>query len=358
MKIAFLSFYSGLVDRGVEVATQALAQGLAKKFSTTVFQSGKRVVPNVTIVILPVTVSKKLDSSPHFLKSVYVDYFSLKILIFTLKWLPYFFREQYDVVIPTNGGWQVVICRLACWILGKQLIVEGNAGIGRDDRWQLLWRPDKFIAISPAGFAWAKRYYAPAKIGFIPYGVDVAAISKAKAHDVDLKNPIVLCVAAFLPYKRLDLLICAMKEIPEASLLLIGHGPLEQKLRDLGTQLLPGRFMVVTNVSHEQLLGYYKCARVFSLPSKESEAFGIVYIEALAANLPVVATNDENRRYLIGDAGILVNPENTKDFRDALTHALRTDFGNQPRKQAAKFNWSEIVKQYTLVLNELNQGRV
>jgi len=42
MKIAFLSFYSGAVDRGVEVATQALAKGLAKEFSTTVFQSGER----------------------------------------------------------------------------------------------------------------------------------------------------------------------------------------------------------------------------------------------------------------------------------------------------------------------------
>ncbi|HCS78600.1 TPA: hypothetical protein DIV55_02550 [Patescibacteria group bacterium] len=358
MKIAFLSFYSGLVDRGVEVATQALAQGLAKKFSTTVFQSGKRVVPNVTIVILPVTVSKKLDSSPHFLKSVYVDYFSLKILIFTLKWLPYFFREQYDVVIPTNGGWQVVICRLACWILGKQLIVQGNAGIGRDDRWQMLWQPNRFIAISPAGFEWAKHYYSPAKISFIPYGVDVAAISRAKVHAVDLKKPIALCVAAFLPYKRLELLIYAMKEVPEASLLLIGHGPLEQKLRDLGAQLLPGRFMLVTNVSHEQLLGYYKCARVFSLPSKESEAFGIVYIEALAANLPIVATNDENRRYLVNGAGILVNPEIISDYSDALKKVLYTDFDNQPRIQAAKFSWSEIVKQYTLVLNELNQGRV
>src|SRR3990167_6399831 len=238
MKIAFLSFYSGAVDRGVEVATQALAKGLAKEFSTTVFQSGRRVAPQVATVVLPVTTSRKLDSGSGLLKSIYLDYFSLKILVFTLQWLPYFLREKYDAVIPTNGGWQVVICRLACWILGKKLVVQGNAGIGRDDRWQLLWQPEMFIAISPSGFAWAKRFYPHHKISFIPYGVDIPAIAKAKALPVNLKKPIVLCVAAFLPYKRLELLIYAMKDITKASLLLIGHGSLEPKLHELGELLL------------------------------------------------------------------------------------------------------------------------
>src|SRR3989344_802395 len=102
-----------------------------------------------------------------------------------------------------------------------------------------------FIAISPAGFAWAKHFYPHDKISFIPYGVDVVAIAKAKAQPMNLKKPIVLCVAAFLLYKRLELLIYAMKDITEASLLLIGHGPLEPKLHELGELLLPGRFKLL-----------------------------------------------------------------------------------------------------------------
>ena len=80
------------------------------------------------------------------------------------------------------------------------------------------------------------------------------------------------------------------------------------------------------------------------------EAFGIVYVEAMASGLPVVATDDENRREIIGDAGLFVDPENIEEYAQTLGKALKTDFGEKPRQQAKKFSWDKIASQYEQIM--------
>lgn len=353
MKIAFLSFYSGQIDRGVEVAVAALAQGLSKHHEVTVFQGGLRTIAGVATIQLAVGNNWPTDTSESWLRPFYLDYYSRKILQFTLKFLPYFIRHRYDVVIPTNGGWQVVFCRLTSWLLGKKLVVQGNAGIGFDDLFQLHCFADYYIAISPQGYVWARKFVPWVKKTYIPYGVDLKKFAETKPVVVSLKKPIVLCVAAFSPYKRIELLIRAMQRVAKVSLLVIGQGPLERELRILGSKLLGDRFQLKTGVTHTELIGYYKTADLFSLPSRASEAFGIVYVEAMAAGLPVVATDDHNRREIIGEAGIFVKPENTEEYAKAIELALAKDFGDKAQKQAEKFGWEKIVEKYESLLDSL-----
>ena len=99
---------------------------------------------------------------------------------------------------------------------------------------------------------------------------------------------------------------------------------------------------------------YLNACDVFTLVSEESEAFGLVYLEALACNLPVVATDDSLRHELIGDhaairlsaesrragAGVFVkNPVDDEEYARCLEAAARTDWGDKPVKQARKFDW-------------------
>jgi len=85
-----------------------------------------------------------------------------------------------------------------------------------------------------------------------------------------------------------------------------------------------------------------------------SEAFGIVFIEAMATNLPVVTIRDEQRQEIVGDAGILVrNPKNPEKLRKAIDKALKKKWGNEPRKQAEKFGWDEIVRKYEELFLEI-----
>jgi len=110
---------------------------------------------------------------------------------------------------------------------------------------------------------------------------------------------------------------------------------------------------MLMKVSPAEIPKFYRNSDLFTLPSNEFEAFGIVYLEALASGLPVVATDDALRKEIIRDAGILVNPEDIDVYAKALEKALKTDWGDKPRNQAKKFSWDKVVKKYESLFQEL-----
>ena len=107
-----------------------------------------------------------------------------------------------------------------------------------------------------------------------------------------------------------------------------------------------------TVVPHDKIDQYYRAADMFILTSSRSEAFGIAYLEAMACNLPVIATDDPIRREIIGPAGLFVtDPQH--DYSHVLKQALTTKWDNLPRNQALKFSWPPIIRQYEEVFAHL-----
>ena len=118
-----------------------------------------------------------------------------------------------------------------------------------------------------------------------------------------------------MPYKRVEESVRAVAKLKKGSLLILGDGPLEKEIDELGNKLLgPNKFLRL-KVPHSEMAKYLNACDVFTLVSEESEAFGLVYLEALGCNLPVVATDDSLRRELVGDAGLFIkNPENGNEY--------------------------------------------
>lgn len=358
MKIAFLNIYNGSVERGAEIFVEQLATRLSINNTVCVYQTGEKNNGKYKIQQI-----KGIPYYPHQgpksfsfwpLKFLYENLYHLLVLFFTLKCLPGLWRENYDWIIPVNGRWQVLICRLFRTFRRTKILVSGQAGVGFEDRWNMIvGKPDLFVALSPTAYSWAKDIYSPDRIVFIPNGVDTDKFreEKNKLH-LSIKKPVVLCVSALLPYKRIELLIRAVSKLNGISLLLIGDGPLRPEIEKLGDSSLKDRFMLITHVLHDEINQYYSYAQVFSLPSRTSEAFGLVYLEALACNIPVVAPEDINRSNIIGEAGYLGDVENADEYAKLLDKALYTDFGNKPRKQAEKFSWENIAKDYEKVFEK------
>ena len=98
---------------------------------------------------------------------------------------------------------------------------------------------------------------------------------------------------------------------------------------------------------------YYRAADVMTMVPVHVEAFGIVYVEAMACGLPVVAVNDKVREEIVGSAGFLVDAENVDEYVKALQKALDKDWGNVPRKQAEKFSWDKIAKEYDQLFHNI-----
>jgi glycosyltransferase involved in cell wall biosynthesis len=171
---------------------------------------------------------------------------------------------------------------------------------------------------------------------------------------VSLKKPIVLAVGAFTEQKRMDLVIRAVAKLDNTSLLIVGGGgDLKDEINDLGIKTLGKERFATMTVPFEQMPEVYRTADVFTLASASSESFGNVLVEAMASGVPVVATDDPARREIVGDAGILVNPENSDEYAASLKRAMETAWGERPRKQAEKFSWDIISEKYEELFKEL-----
>jgi glycosyltransferase involved in cell wall biosynthesis len=309
MHIAFLNKYQNKVFRGAETFVYELSRRLSKNHEVDVVSE--------------------------------INYWTL-------------LKKKYDVIIPTNGRCQAIIVRKIAWLTGARMIVSGQSGIGWDDRVNLYSFPDVFVALSSKALNWAKKINPLVKSVYIPNGVDLEKFTfKGSPFKVSLKKPIVLVVGAFTEQKRMDLTIKAVAKINGASLLMIGGGgELQEELNEEGKRLLGEKFEL-KSVPFEKMPEIYRCADVFTLPSTPSESFGNVLVEAMASGLPVVATDDPIRREIVGNAGIFVDPTNINEYAKALETALKTNWGDKPRRQAEKFSWDEIAKKYNNLLIEI-----
>ena len=266
-------------------------------------------------------------------------------------------KGKYEIIIPTNGRFQVVITRIICWLSGAKMVVSGQSGMGWDDKVNLFTFPDAFVALSKRASDWAKSVNPHVRVLNIPNGVDLGKFKpKGKAFKTGLKTPVVLCGGAFTPQKRMDLAIKAVAKLANVSLLMVGGGgELKGELQRYGEKVLgEGRFKLLS-VPFTQMPEVYRAADIFTLPSRPSESFGNVLVEAMASNLPVVATDDPVRKYIVGDAGVLVDPTDTKAYAKAIEKALDQNWEEKPRAQAEKFSWDEIARKYEELFNKLRK---
>lgn len=358
MKIAFLSIYSGLVNRGVEIYVKELAERLAKAgYDVTVFQGG-RLRGNKSYKVETIDVDlnwKHKDTSGSILSRLLIDYWRRKVFIFSLKSLRKIHQEKFDVIIPTNGAWQAILLRAITWLWGGKIIISGQSGPGWDDRVNLWTFPDVFIALSSYAKKWAKKVNPFIKVEYIPNGVDLSEFrSYGKSFVHNLEKPVVLCVGALTNSKRIELVVRAVAKLKNTSLLVAGDGILKDDIVKLGKGLLGERFYL-TKVTHDKMPDLYRAASVFTLPSASFHSFEIVLTEAMATNLPVIANDDSIRREIVGEAGILVNPEDRDEYAKAIKQALEKNWGNKPRLQAEKFSWDNITRKYQELFDEIKK---
>jgi len=128
----------------------------------------------------------------------------------------------------------------------------------------------------------------------------------------------------------------------------------------MAEEALEGCVHILGRVPDETLIGYYHTADVFALPSinigGRFEGFGLVYLEAGAAGLPVIGTLGCGAEEAIvdGETGFLVPQYDVEALAGAiirlLTDAdLRARMGAAGRARAAAFSWTNVAAQVRAV---------
>ena len=135
-----------------------------------------------------------------------------------------------------------------------------------------------------------------------------------------LPRPLVVTVGRLVPWKHMDSVIDAVAKMGNASLAIVGDGPLMDTLKRQAQEKLAGRAMLTSQLSHADTLAVIKSADVFVLNSSY-EGLSHLLIEATALGVPVVATDVGGNSEVIidGENGTLVPFGNSEALVRALT---------------------------------------
>jgi glycosyltransferase involved in cell wall biosynthesis len=136
----------------------------------------------------------------------------------------------------------------------------------------------------------------------------------------------VLTVCRFYPRKRLDLLLRAAAllrdRIPSLQVRIVGNGHQARLLHRMSRDLrLESVVNWVGDLSIRALAAEYQAADVFCLPSGQ-EGFGLVFLEAMAAGTPIVATRAAAAPEVVRN-GLLAPPDDPEGLADALVEFYR-----------------------------------
>lgn len=230
------------------------------------------------------------------------------------------------------------------------------------DRWAAR-RFDQVVAISEAvrTFLVSEQGYPPAKVRAIPLGWKGRPLPSER----DGKAPTIVCVAHLRPEKGhsvlLDAFALVRKEVPEARLILVGQGTPPEELVAQMTALGVTEAIEITG-RVKDVWPYLARAHVFALSSL-SEAFGIAILEAMAAALPVVATDAGGIPELVvpGVTGELFPPRDHEALarhliRILTSPELQARMGAAARAAAEPLSMSNTVPRYFDVCEELLRG--
>ena len=118
--------------------------------------------------------------------------------------------------------------------------------------------------------------------------------------------------------------------MPEATLVIVGGGPYEERLRALAADAPAGSVLFAGQVSEEDLPRYYAMGDVFAMPCRtrlggmEVEGWGNVFIEASACARPIVVGDSGGARETLvdGETGLLVDGADVGQVADAVSELL------------------------------------
>lgn len=178
--------------------------------------------------------------------------------------------------------------------LSRSVTTITVSDLSKDLYVKLGWRPENIIAV--------------------PNGIDVEKFHREK--DI-VGSPFRLgCIARLSHEKGVDLLLEAIKGLPDIALIIVGRGPQEKALQALISKLnLGDRVNITPDIPREDL---YKDMDALVLPSRDHDPFGLVVAEAMSAGVPTILTNVCGIASHLHSGEALIVKATAKDLKKAI----------------------------------------
>ena len=334
---------------GVETTVRKIAEGLNDKVDMQVLVCqgfGKAITETVNGVRL----TRSRSFGIFFSMPLSIDFlFQFKRLV-----------ANADIVQLHSPFPLADLAVLLCQFRGK-LIVWWHSDIVRQKFFSKMLRPiinyclkrSDSIIVASQNIVSSSEYLKPYqhKIVVIPFGLDMAEYQVAIENDnlssklFESKNVKLLYVGRLVYYKGVDVLLKAMETVDDAELFVVGYGALEKELkRSVFNSGLSKKVHFLGSLPKDKLLEAYKACDILVFPSCEnSEAFGLVQLEAMFFGKPVINTNLPTAVpwvSLHNETGLTVPVNDHK----ALAHAINKLVKNQKLRKTYGDNAAKRVR--------------
>lgn len=219
---------------------------------------------------------------------------------------------------------------------------------------KFLKKTDAIIATSPCYVHTSEELvHYRNKCHIIPLGIQLPRNNSNKEPMVSPEairdrfgSQLILFVGKFRYYKGLHCLVKTMKAV-DATLLLIGAGPLEKQLKAYVASLsLQEKIIFLGEVTDRDIPSYFKACDLVVLPSiYKSEAFGMVLLEAMSYGKAIVSTELGTGTSFVNvhnETGYVVPPDNIKELAGAINvilndEGLRNKFGEAGKRRVWRY---------------------
>lgn len=226
------------------------------------------------------------------------------------------------------------------------------------ERWALRHASGVAVCNREAGWIVERKGF-PGTARYVPLGVDLGRYRHVPRPP---RNGGELIHVGFLgrieERKGVDVLLDAVEGDPHLRLTLVGGGSLEGRARSRAAQVPDGRVTVLGAVPEHRVSELLASFDVVAVPSLTTpswvEQFGRVAVEAMAAGVPVVASDSGALPDVVGDAGLVVPEGDAVALAHALScvgsdASLADDLRRRGLDLARQCSWSEVARKYDTV---------
>jgi len=185
---------------------------------------------------------------------------------------------------------------------------------------------------------------------------NVVDLSQFHFRERDPLRPHLVCTRGFHPYYCIDVVVRAFalvqKQFPEATLDLVGGGPLEIEIRELVAKLNLNGVEFCGIARRSDIGKYYDRAHIF-INASRLDNMPVSVLEAYASGTPVVSTSPEGMDYLVDHerTGLLSPAGNAEALAGNIIRVLRDpqlcrNLTINAKEEMHRYDWSEVQKQW------------
>lgn len=214
-------------------------------------------------------------------------------------------------------------------------------------------RIDGRIAVSKPCESFITKYF-PGKYEIIPNGVNIKQFQKAKPYQKFKDDKVnILFVGRLEKRKGFRYLLGAYSSLkwthPQTRLLVVGSSEPDAYSQRMISERNIKDVVFVGGISDSAKARFYKTADIFCSPATGRESFGIVLLEAMASNCPIIASNIPGYASVIshGIDGHLIKPKHETSINNALVKLIddpkyRESLVNNASETVLNYDWSNI----------------